>query len=212
MSDGPDFAYLLLMLILPMSALAARRLPIGSALKMALAWVAIFAVLIVAVGNLERVAPTFRRLCDTLGVTDQTVSGETVRLRKAADGHFWADVILNGKSRRMLIDSGATTTALSANTAQAVGITPEAGNFDAILDTANGTVIAKRATAASLTIGGIHAKDLPVVVSASFGDTDVIGMNFLSRLKSWRVEGDVLVLELRATPNVTTSDTDVDLT
>jgi aspartyl protease family protein len=33
-----------------------------------------------------------------------------------------------------------------------------------------------------------------VVVSPAFGDTDVLGMNFLSRLKSWRVEDGVLVL------------------
>ena len=39
--------------------------------------------------------------------------GEEVRLRMAPDGHFWADVRLDGVERRMLIDSGATITALS---------------------------------------------------------------------------------------------------
>lgn len=212
MSDGPNFAYLLLMLILPLSALAARRLPVGGMLKMALAWIAIFAVLIVAVGNWERVAPAFRSIGDTLGVSDQTVSGETVRIRKAEDGHFWADVMINGHSRRMLIDSGATTTALSAATAQASGIKADDSGFDAIIDTANGTVVAKRATAASLDIGGIHATDLPIVVSPSFGETDVIGMNFLSRLKSWRVEGNTLVLEPRGGSKRPSTDTDADLT
>lgn len=42
---------------------------------------------------------------------------------------------------------------------------------------------------------GANALFLPVVVSPAFGDTDVLGMNFLSRLKSWRVEGDTLILE-----------------
>ena len=39
------------------------------------------------------------------------------------------------------------------------------------------------------------ARDLPVVVAKEFGD-DVICMNFLSRLKGWRVEGRSLILEL----------------
>jgi len=56
-------------------------------------------------------------------------------------------------------------------------------------------VTARVSTAKRLTIGGIEARDLPVVVSPSFGDQDVIGMNFLSRLKSWRVEGRTLVLQ-----------------
>lgn len=39
----------LLVLILPLSALIARRLPIADVLKMALAWIAIFGVLIIVV-------------------------------------------------------------------------------------------------------------------------------------------------------------------
>jgi aspartyl protease family protein len=46
-----------------------------------------------------------------------------------------------------------------------------------------------------LTIGTIEAHGLPVVVSANFGDVDVLGMNFLSRLNSWRVERDTLILD-----------------
>lgn len=38
-----------LVLILPLSALVARRLPIGDAIKLALAWVAIFGVLFIFV-------------------------------------------------------------------------------------------------------------------------------------------------------------------
>lgn len=47
--NGFDALYLALMLILPVSALAARRLPLGQTVKMALAWVAIFAVMFLLV-------------------------------------------------------------------------------------------------------------------------------------------------------------------
>ena len=40
----------------------------------------------------------------------------------------------------------------------------------------------------------IVARDLKVVVSPAFGKMDVIGMNLLSKLKSWRVEGNTLIL------------------
>jgi aspartyl protease family protein len=45
-----------------------------------------------------------------------------------------------------------------------------------------------------LRIGNIVARRLAVVVSPAFGNTEVIGMNFLSRLESWRVEGGSLIL------------------
>lgn len=44
-----DLVFYALVLILPVSALAARRLPLGDTIKMALAWVAIFGVLFVLV-------------------------------------------------------------------------------------------------------------------------------------------------------------------
>ena len=44
-------------------------------------------------------------------------------------------------------------------------------------------------------LGDVVAHQLPVVVAEEFGDDDVIGMNFLSRLRAWRVEGRTLILE-----------------
>jgi aspartyl protease family protein len=54
------------------------------------------------------------------------------------------------------------------------------------------TATAKRITIG--TIGTITATDLGIVTASSFGDTDVIGMNFLSKLGSWRVENATLIL------------------
>ncbi len=192
---GLDVAYLALILILPLSSLIARRLPLGSTVKMALAWAAIFGVLIIIVGNWARVVPLIQPVADTLGISDQSVSGSTVQIRMAQDGHFWANVMINGVQRRMLVDSGATTTALSSSTAKAARLDLNASIVPTMLDTANGSVTAQRTTIAKLDIGSISATELPAVVSSAFGEPDVIGMNFLSRLKSWRVEGNILILE-----------------
>jgi aspartyl protease family protein len=63
-----------------------------------------------------------------------------------------------------------------------------------IVDTANGSVEAKRGRIESLRVGPIQRSDFPVLVSDSFGDTNVVGMNFLSTLQSWRVDGNILIL------------------
>ena len=181
-------ALLLLMLVLPLSALLARRPPLGTTLKMAAAWIAIFAVAAVVVTQIDR----FRS--DSGDGDAVTTSGDTVRISRDGDGHFWADARINGIARRMLIDSGATTTALSVATAKAAGIETEQDRFPRLIDTANGQVTARTARIERLTIGTIETRDLPVVVSEAFGDQDMIGMNFLSRLGSWRAEGRTLTL------------------
>lgn len=196
-STGAEIILYAMMLILPLSALLARRVPMGQVAKMALAWAAIFAVGLVIVGQRDRLKPIWDDTAEALVGRDQRVSGAIVRIRKAADGHFWATADLNGVERRMLIDSGATSTALSAKTARAVGADVDDRGFPSVIDTANGRIVALNGTVRTLRIGGISASDLPVVVADGFGDTDVIGMNFLSRLAAWRVEGEWLILEPR---------------
>ena len=94
----------------------------------------------------------------------------------------------------MLVDTGATVTALSPATAQAAGDAIRLGVTPVITQTANGSVVARSATVTRLTIGGIEARDLPVVVSPGLGRVDILGMNFLMRLGSWRVEDRTLIL------------------
>lgn len=196
MSDqaGSALIYALL-LILPLSALFARRVSLGSTLKMALAWAAIFIGGLLLLAQRDRIRPYWDRVSDRLLGSDQQVSGTTVRIAMDAGGHFWAQADINGVRRRMLIDSGATTTALSVDTARAAGIDLDENPVSVMLDTANGRITARTATAKRIVIGSVVAHDLPVVVSDAFAETNVLGMNFLSRLASWRVEGNTLILQ-----------------
>jgi aspartyl protease family protein len=138
--------------------------------------------------------PNLSRITASLGLDRQEVVGEEVRIPMARDGHFWATVRLNGTERRMLVDSGATVTALSTATARAAGVDADATLVPLLMKTANGTVRADAGTLDRLEIGGIEARKLNVVISPGLGDTDVLGMNFLSELQSWRVEDRTLIL------------------
>ena len=138
--------------------------------------------------------PSLSRIAASLGLDRQEVVGDEVRIPMARDGHFWATVRLDGAERRMLVDSGATVTALSEATAKAAGVEADATLMPLLMRTANGTVRAAAGTVERLEIGGIEARRLKVVISPGLGDTDVLGMNFLSELSSWRVEGRTLIL------------------
>src|SRR3546814_21054353 len=101
----------------------------------------------------------------------------------ARDGHFWATVRLNGTERRMLVDSGATVTALSLATARAASVEADATLVPLLMKTANGPVRADAGTLNRLEIGGIEERKPKVVSSPGLGDTGVMGMNFLSDWK-----------------------------
>jgi aspartyl protease family protein len=101
-------------------------------------------------------------------------------------------VDINGKPVRFMVDSGATMTAINAITARDAGI--EADGYPIILSTANGRVAAKRANVQSLVVGPHRIENHPVVVSESFGDINLLGMNFLNSMQSWRVEANVMII------------------
>jgi aspartyl protease family protein len=139
--------------------------------------------------------PQLAGVMSSIGLDKQEVVGREVRIRMAADGHFWARAKLNGVERRMLIDSGATMTTLSPRTAAAAGVEASAGMAPILLRTANGVTKAETGTMDEMRLGTITARDLKIIVAPGIGDVDVIGMNFLSKLESWRVEGRTLVME-----------------
>ena len=183
-----------LLLILPLSALFARRMPLGRVAVMALAWIGIFATGLMIVALVNRNDWLVSGTRELFYGRDQSVAGDEVRITMAQDGHFYARATINGTERTLLVDSGASFTALSADTATAASVTIDPTEPKIPLDTANGMVMAQPATIGELRVGGITARDAPAVVSAAFGDQNVLGMSFLSKLKSWRVEGKTLIL------------------
>ena len=188
------FLYLVGVLVLVGSAFVTRRIPIAQGLRMFIAWVLIFgAAFIIFTLKDEFLALGNRMLLETRGGVEQTGPGE-IRIRQAPDGHFWVDAEVNGRSVRFLVDSGATTTSLSRETAEDVGIEPSTG-LGVMVQTANGVVMAQRGRAQTISIGPISRSDVAVHISDAFGDMNVIGMNYLSTLSAWGVEGRTLVLK-----------------
>jgi aspartyl protease family protein len=190
--------YLVLPALLIIGAFT-RRVPVLGRIVSVVTWIAMIGGLLLVLGEREKFDPYLARIASALNLDGQKVVGQEVRIRMAADGHFWARVSIGstnggGVERRMLIDSGATVTALSPATAAAAGLDVRDPAIPVLLRTANGTVRAQTATIGRFALGNIAARDVDIVVAPGLGDTDVIGMNLLSRLKSWRVEGRTLVL------------------
>jgi aspartyl protease family protein len=181
-------------LILVGSAFMVRRLPLGQSLRMVLAWGLIFGAAFVAFTLKDDFLALGRRaLAEAKGDNVVEAGGGEIRIRRAQDGHFWVDGEINGRAVRFLVDSGATVTTITRATADRVGV--EAGGFGTMVDTANGTVMVDRGRAERVKIGPIERSGLAVHISSTFGETNVIGMNFLSTLSAWGVEGTILRLK-----------------
>jgi aspartyl protease family protein len=124
-----------------------------------------------------------------------SVEGSETVIPLSSDGHYWVRATINGAELDLMIDIGATITALSMDGAEAVGLEPDPLVAPARLNTANGTILARAGIIGDLSFGTITARNLEAMILPAEGiDTNVIGMNLLSQLASWRVEDNKLVL------------------
>ena len=183
--------YLLMAMMLVLGALMARREPAAKLLTMALGWIAIFGagfILFTFRDNLGWVAQRLK--AEAVGTPVQ--QGKETRIPMAIDGHFWVDAKLNGRDVKFLVDSGATTTTVDRETAKAAGV-QISSRRDLYVRTGNGVIRVASGRADELTVGGITRNDVALEI-ADNDDLNVLGMNFLSSLSRWGVEGRWLVL------------------
>ena len=174
-------------------AVVARRSALGGILRIASS-LALGLILLTVVLQLSRFDPRFDVAVPQIGLPEQMVEGGETRIPLSADGHFWVRAEVNGVPGNFMIDTGATLTAISAPLAERAGLEPRRGGIPIMLGTANGTVQAHVATVDSLTFGNVSASGTDAAIAESFGDFNVIGMNVLARLGSWRVEDNTLIL------------------
>ncbi len=182
------------MLVGLLGSLLIRWVPsLGRLLRLA-STVCLMGVLVLVVLQLSRMDPRFGFALPEFGLPQQVVEGGETRVQLARDGHFWLQGQLNGYPANFLVDTGATLTAVSAETAEAAGLEPRSSGLPVRMQTANGTVSAQLTSIDDLSFGNVTARGLDAIIAPGLGPTNVIGMNLLSRLASWRVEGDTMIL------------------
>jgi aspartyl protease family protein len=120
-------------------------------------------------------------------------SPNTLVFDAGPDGHFVVPGSANGAPMRFLVDTGATLVMLTPSDARAAGIDPSALVFNAAMRTANGTVPAAVTVLREVRVGGISIGDVRAAIIAK-APQSVLGMSFLSRLKSFEMRQDRLTL------------------
>jgi aspartyl protease family protein len=182
------------MLLGVIGSLIIRRVPaLGRLLRVA-STLSLMGILVVVVLQLSRMDPRFEMAIPEIGLPEQIVEGEETRITRSRDGHYWLRAEINGHPANFLVDTGATLTAVSTETAEAAGLEPREGGLPVRMQTANGSVAADLTTIDELRFGNVAARGLDAIIAPGLGPTNVIGMNLLSRLDSVRLEGETMIL------------------
>lgn len=126
--------------------------------------------------------------------TDLVEWGEGVVLQREGDGHFYADVQVDGSTVRMLVDTGASVVALTPEDASAMGLEWSEDDVKPVAQGASGPVYGVNAQIDRMSVGGNEATNVRAIIITQGAGISLLGQSYLSTLGQVRIAGDSMVL------------------
>ncbi len=162
------------------------RQRMGQALRMALAWGLIFVGVMAGYGLWSDI----RR--DVMPIQEVAADG-AVEVPRAADGHYYLNLTINGTGVPFMVDTGASGMVLSARDAERLGIDLAGLAFRGQATTANGVVRTARVTLPLVELGPFRNADFEAFVTEGELDQSLLGMDYLGQFRM-EFDGGKLVL------------------
>lgn len=122
-------------------------------------------------------------------------NGTRIVLTSDSRGHFISDGRINNQSMRFMVDTGATTMALSAADADRMNIDYKAGQ-PVNMSTANGNTQGWRIKLSSVRVGDVEIREVDAVIVPMAMPYVLLGNSFLTQFQMTRTN-DQMVLERR---------------
>ena len=114
-------------------------------------------------------------------------------MERSPSGHFYVHANVNGQLVHFIVDTGATTVALTEADAERVGIKFDPDNFDVIGSGASGAVSGAEIQIASVELDGKEVNNIRGVVIEG-GEMSLLGQSYLSQLNNVQMSGDTMIL------------------
>ncbi|NOD63564.1 MULTISPECIES: TIGR02281 family clan AA aspartic protease [unclassified Ruegeria] len=190
--DGGSFGQLVYLVILGTVLvfwfISYNRQSLNKTLQQVMAWVFIFVGVIAIIGLWEDIRSTVNP------APQMTVTGETIEVPRAYDGHYYLPVLVNGEPINFLVDTGASQIVLSAQDAKRAGIDPDQLNYFGRALTANGEVRTAPVRLETLTVGPITDQNVSAWVNEGELHKSLLGMDYLHRFSNIQFANGRMIL------------------
>lgn len=160
-----------------------------------LAWAGLFLLLILGYSYRDDVKTLWARIrAEVFAGEAITVAPGEIEVRRSGDGHFYLEAEVNGAPIQFMVDTGASTVALSWADARKAGFRPETMAFDQRVQTASGTAMSAAIVIDTIDAGPIQRRKIDGGILPDGVEGSLLGLTFLDTLRSYEISGDKLTL------------------
>ena len=111
-------------------------------------------------------------------------------------GQFQTMMEVEGQRLSVLVDTGASFVVLSSDDADRLALRPAPSDFKYKVSTANGTAYVAKAELREIRVGNIVVRNVPALIGSRGALVEsLLGMSFLRKLGSYKVDAGRLVLQ-----------------
>jgi aspartyl protease family protein len=128
------------------------------------------------------------------GFDTENGSGDETELTQHEDGHYYANVEVNDEEVRFLIDTGASSIALTADDAEAIGLSWNDNELRKVGRGVGGVVYGKPVTLRSVQLGELSASDVSAVIIPKGLHISLLGQSFLSKATTVKIENGKMTI------------------
>ncbi|PLL13421.1 TIGR02281 family clan AA aspartic protease [Tabrizicola sp. TH137] len=185
-TTGRLFYLLLLLVAVAGYVMVEYRNRMGQALRNFAAWGLIFVGVMAGYG-------LWADLKTDLAPQQMVTQDGMIEIPRAADGHYYVTLTINGTPVQFMADTGATNMVLSADDARRLGIDLDALVYIGRAQTANGMVATARVELQQVELGPYREQVFPAWVNQGEMDKSLLGMDYLS-LYRVEIAGDRMIL------------------
>ena len=144
--------------------------------------------------DFEPSSPRAGHLAMARGKDSQISGGGEVVLKRQSNGHYYADVRVDGGEVRFMVDTGASVIALTGDDAHALGFEWRDDELQNVGRGASGAVFGKQVMLQSVNLGNFTVRNVPAVILPNGLDVSLLGQSFLSKIPNVNIRSGEMVL------------------
>ncbi|MCH2094243.1 MAG: TIGR02281 family clan AA aspartic protease [Rhodobacteraceae bacterium] len=165
-----------------------NRDSLGTKIKQAAAWALIFIGAVAAAGLWDDMRRSVMR--------QATVMQEgRIEVPRALDGHYYLQLMMNGRAVDFVVDTGATGVVLTRSDAERAGLDLQSLSFFNEAMTANGLVRTAPVVLKEVQLGDVIDRNVRAQVNSGHMDMSLLGMSYLQRFDRLEIRDGRLMLQ-----------------